>query len=304
LRNRLCQVLVDRAQREDFVFLTGDLGFMALEPLRDAMGQRFINAGVAEQNMISVAAALSMEGLDVWVYSIAPFCYARAFEQIRNDVSMHNLPVKIIGNGGGYAYGVMGATHHALEDYGTLLTLPNIQVFIPAFSDDIEKVVKRVEACGQPAYLRLGRDELPDGIEIFPYAPWRSLLTGGGPVVIAVGPLAGSAFEALSNLPEAWRPDLWVLSELPLNRPQIPETLRAALSERGRLCVIEEHTVHGSAGGALCLWAAEQGITLQAFRHLCARGYPSGKYGSQRFHRSESGLDKEAIRAAVVEMAA
>ena len=138
MRDELCRRLVARSGDERMVFLTGDLGFMALEPLRDAMGPRFINCGVAEQNMISVAAALSYEGLEAWTYTIAPFCYARAFEQIRNDVCLHGLAVKLLANGGGYAYGVMGPTHHALEDYGILLTLPNMTAFVPAFTEDIE----------------------------------------------------------------------------------------------------------------------------------------------------------------------
>ena len=126
MRAELCAALVARSARPDMVFLTGDLGFMALEPLRDSLGDRFINCGVAEQNMVTVAAALAREGFDVWVYSIAPFCYARPFEQIRNDVCFHGLPVRLLGNGGGYGYGVMGPTHHALEDYGVLLTLPDM----------------------------------------------------------------------------------------------------------------------------------------------------------------------------------
>jgi transketolase len=95
MRDELCRELLGRSADERMVFLTGDLGFMALEPLRDAMGPRFINCGVAEQNMVSVAAALSYEGLEAWTYTIAPFCYARAFEQIRNDVSLHGLAVKL-----------------------------------------------------------------------------------------------------------------------------------------------------------------------------------------------------------------
>ena len=125
MRKQLCDALVARAaEQEDMVFLTGDLGFNALEPLRAAMGDRFINAGVAEQNMVTVAAALAAQDLEVWVYSIAPFVYARPFEQIRNDICFHHRPVTLIGNGGGYGYGVMGPTHHAIEDYGALLTLP------------------------------------------------------------------------------------------------------------------------------------------------------------------------------------
>jgi transketolase len=133
VRNALSSTLTGRAEDPQFIFLTGDLGFNALEPLREAMGTRFINAGVAEQNMVSVAAGLAMSGLRPWVYSIAPFIYGRPFEQIRNDVCLHDLPVALVGNGGGYAYGVMGSTHHALEDYGVLLTLPNLRVYVPAF---------------------------------------------------------------------------------------------------------------------------------------------------------------------------
>src|SRR5438874_6912423 len=144
MRNVFCQSLVAQAARPEFVFLTGDLGYKALEPLRDALGRRFINAGVAEQNMVTVAAGLAKAGLRPWAYSIAPFLYARPFEQIRNDVCLHNLPVMLVGNGGGYAYGVMGATHHALEDYGTLLTLPNLRALVPAFDPDVTALVERM----------------------------------------------------------------------------------------------------------------------------------------------------------------
>src|SRR5688572_11812446 len=106
MRTQFCEALVARSSNPAMVFLTGDLGFMALEPLQSAMGARFINAGVAEQNMISVAAGLAREGFEAWAYSIAPFCYARPFEQIRNDVAFHALPVRLVGNGGGYGYGV------------------------------------------------------------------------------------------------------------------------------------------------------------------------------------------------------
>ena len=110
------------------VFLTGDLGFMALETVREKFGKYFINAGVAEQNMISVAAGLAAEGFIPWVYSISPFATLRPYEQLRNDVCHHNLPVKIVGNGGGYGYGIMGATHHTLEDIGAMRLLPGMKV--------------------------------------------------------------------------------------------------------------------------------------------------------------------------------
>lgn len=295
MRNAACRAWVELHREKPFVFLTGDLGFRALEPLRDALGDRFINAGVAEQNMVSVAAGLASRGLDVWVYSIAPFCYARPFEQIRNDVCHHGFPVRLVGNGGGYGYGVMGATHHALEDYGTLLTLPGMHVFVPAFGDDVAPVLRRMASSPQPGYLRLGRCERPEGWELPAYAPWRRLLEGDGSVVLGVGPGVGGLLAPLARLEPERRPELWVLSELPLEVQPPPETFRASLARRRRLLVFEEHVAQGGVGAMLARHLLEHGIGLDAFEHVCARGYPSGRYGSQGFHRRESGLDPEAL---------
>jgi len=144
MRDVLCRNLKYLVGKDDFIFLTGDLGFMALEPLRDKAKKYFINTGVSEQNMLSVAAGLAKTGFAPWVYSIAPFCYARPFEQIRNDIVFHKLPVRLIGNGGGFGYGVMGPSHHAIEDYGVLLTLIGMNVFIPAFDEDVEIIVQKM----------------------------------------------------------------------------------------------------------------------------------------------------------------
>jgi transketolase len=279
------------------VFLTGDLGFMALEPLQAAMGPRFINCGVAEQNMMSVAAGLAHEGLEPWTYTIAPFCYARAFEQIRNDICMHQLPVKLLANGGGYGYGVMGATHHALEDYGTLLTLPGMTVFAPAFDEDVAAVVAAAGASDLPAYIRLGRGEAPRDALVPGYAPWRCLLDGDCGVMVAVGPLAGSAWSVLRGMAVDARPALWALCELPL-APSPPEAFVRALRRGAQLAVLEEHVAHGGAGAMLCLWAAQAGIPLRKFVHLHASNVPRATYGAQQFMRLQAGLDPASIAAA------
>ena len=186
MRRAFCDAMVELAANQRYFFLTGDLGFMALEPLRKVLGPRFINAGVAEQNMVSVAAGMAAVGGKSWVYSIAPFCYARPFEQIRNDVCLNRLPVRLVGNGGGYAYGAMGATHHALEDYGALLTLPAMRVYVPAFDTDVDPMVRTIAGREAPAYLRLGRSELEDESAAPPYAAWRRLQEGGAGVLVAV----------------------------------------------------------------------------------------------------------------------
>jgi transketolase len=291
----LCQALVARAaQHENMVFLTGDLGFMALEPLQAAMGARFVNCGVAEQNMMGVAAGLAHEGLEAWTYTIAPFCYARAFEQIRNDICMHRLPVKLLANGGGYGYGVMGATHHALEDYGVLLTLPGMIIFAPAFDEDVASVIATAGTCEAPAYIRLGRGEAPAGASIPAYAPWRCLLAGSRGILVAVGPLAGSAWAVLRDMPQDARPALWAMCELRAGTAP-PDELVRALRQTPRLAVIEEHVAHGGVGSMLCLWAASAGISLEKFAHLHASNAPRETYGSQLFMRKQAGLDPATI---------
>jgi transketolase len=299
MRKQLCDALVARASRPEMIFLTGDLGFMALEPLIEAMGDRFINAGIAEQNMVSVAAALARENLDPWVYSIAPFCYARPFEQIRNDVTFHALPVKLIGNGGGYGYGVMGPTHHAIEDYGVLLALPNMRVFIPVFDDDVGQVIDRAGLTTGASYIRLGRGEAPSNFVVPPYAPWRQLTAGDGPVVIAVGPLAGYYIEALASLPSAIRPQLWAIAELPLELNPLPLVLLEQIRNSDHLCVAEEHVARGSFASELLLHLAHRGSTPSHFVHLHARAHHYERYGSQGYLRKQSHLDVPSLLTAL-----
>jgi len=300
MRNILCRALVDRAADPDFVFLTGDLGYKALEPLRDALGPRFINAGVAEQNMIAVAAGLTRIGLRPWVYSIAPFVYARPFEQIRNDLCLHNLPVKLVGNGGGYGYGVMGGTHHALEDYGALLSLLNMRVFVPAFADDVPALIEKLDHLAGPAYLRLGSVEEPKDFALPAYAPWRRILDGGGPTLLVVGSLAGSLLAGLAGADARQRPSLWVLAELPIT--DLPAAFLDDLRRSGHLYVVEEHVPRGSAGQMLAHQLLTAGAAPRRFTHRAAQGYPSGRYGSQKFHRRECGIDPETLLAELLQV--
>jgi len=279
--------------RADFVFLTGDLGYKALEPLRDALGERFINAGVAEQNMVSVAAGLARESLRPWVYSIAPFVYARPFEQIRNDVCFHRLPVVLVGNGGGYGYGVMGATHHALEDYGVLLTLPSMRAYVPAFDQDVKVVIDRLFEVDHPAYLRLGLSEQPKEWVVPPYEPWRRLLSGEGWLIVVTGTLVGGIWDAVSKLEQPARPTLWVLSELP--PAGLPDAFLADLARARGLLVVEEHARQGGMGQIIASLLLEHGQMPRQFASRTAQGYVSNLYGSQKFHRTESGIDPAAI---------
>ncbi|MCJ0761868.1 transketolase family protein [Variovorax terrae] len=299
MRKQFCDTMVERCGQKDMVFMTGDLGFMALEPLALAMGDRFVNAGVSEQNMISVAAALAKDGFEAWAYSIAPFCYARPFEQIRNDVTFHNLRVRLVGNGGGYGYGVMGPTHHAIEDYGIMLALPNMQVFVPAFDEDVPEAATRAGDCSGAAYLRLGRGEPPKGYVVPAYAPWRQLTEGDGPVVIACGPLAGTYLEAIDALAASVRPQLWVVTELPISCNPMPAALLAQLKRAKSVCVVEEHVERGGVGPEIAMALIKAGILPAKFVHLYALAHLYERYGSQGFLRKQSRLDPASLLLAL-----
>ncbi len=297
MREAFCQAIVDRARKHQLVFLTGDLGFKALEPVRDALGERFINCGVAEQNMIGVAAGLARAGVEVWAYSIAPFCVARPFEQIRNDLALHRLQVRLVGNGGGYGYGVMGPSHHALEDYGILLTLPDTAVFLPVFDADLPGAVQRAADHPGPSYLRLGRQEADPAWES-EQAPWRKLRTGRGPLVVACGTIAGSVASSLADMDV----EIWAVTELRSDRFELPDEILLRLGAGTAVVVVEEHRAHGGIGSILARAMLLAGLRPIAFRHHFAVGYPSGRYGSQQFHRRESELDAKAIRGSVIEL--
>jgi len=281
----------------DCFFLTGDLGFMALEGVREALGERFVNCGVAEQNMVGVAAGLAREGLRVFVYSIAPFLYARPFEQIRNDLCFTALPVCLVGNGGGYAYGHMGPSHHALEDCAAMCAL-GVRVLAPAFDEDIAPILQ-VRQNG-PSYLRLGYEVRPERSPVPAYASWRRVLPGEKGVLAALGPLSGLAWSVLADLPEKERPEVWAVTELPVS--ETPARFSSLIAEGAPLFIFEEHVKAGGLGMQILYSLALKGLRPGRVIHRHALGYPSGRYGSQNFHRKECGLDAEAIRCLVSEM--
>jgi len=280
------------------VFLTGDLGFMALEGVRDVFGDRFINAGVAEQNMICVAAGLAREGFVPWVYDIAAFAVLRPYEQIRNNVCLHNLPVKIVGNGGGYGYGIMGATHHTLEDIGAMRMLPNMKVYVPLVTGDVATAVNAMASDPSPNYLRLNlAPHLTSEVPAF--SQWRKIAGGSRGVLIGTGPVLGNVF----LLPEkklAENIDIWHLGIFPVR--ELPDELLASIRNSRKVLVMEEH--HGQCGlnETLARLLLERLDCPIVFRSLSAAGYPSGRYGSQKWHQEENGLAGEKLASSLREI--
>lgn len=296
MRKAFANAVLNRCNTPDCFFLSGDLGFMALEDIQAAFGCRFINTGVAEQNMIGVAAGLARESLRVIAYSIAPFCYARPFEQIRNDLCLGGLPVCLVGNGGGYAYGQMGPTHHALEDCAAMCAL-GVRVLVPAFDDDLPALLENLFEFDMPSYLRLGYDVSPIGVNIPEYKPWREVLRGDCGAIAALGPIAGLAWQALANIPQELRPSVWAVCEF--DDDVVPAKFFDQVTGK-HLYVLEEHVAQGGLGMTLALNMANQGLSAKYFTHRSALRYPTGRFGSQAFHRAQCGLDISSIRAMII----
>ena len=287
MRTEFAQAMVALFEtRADLVFITGDLGYMAFEGLATAYGERFINAGVAEQNAVSLAAGLAREGHLPWVYSSAAFTVLRPFEQIRNNVCLHRLPVKLVGNGGGYGLGIMGATHHALEDVGAMRALPNMRVYLPLVAADVAEVVSQMAEDPLPNYLRLNAPALIP-TEVPAFAPWRKLKAGRGAVVVGMGPVLQALFEMSSPalLDEL---ELWSVGTFPLE--DLPAELVTSIKAKRRVVTLEEHYRACGLGEALSYLLLTSGLAPESMVCLSAAGYPSGRYGSQRWHQAENGL--------------
>jgi len=293
--------VIERISTEDekIVFITGDLGYNALENVQQSMNFRFINAGVAEQNMVGMAAGMAYKGFKVFCYSIAPFVVYRCIEQKRNDVCFHNLPVFLVGNGGGYGYGIMGPTHHAIEDIACLSPLPNMTCWIPAFTDDVEYCIRQIIKKNQPAYLRLGLGS--------PYPNQTRHIAGINQVIksvqhpkvtlIALGPIVQNAIEATAKSDYV---DIFTILTIPL--PEFTNELLNSIAESKKVIVVEEHVQRGGLGELFLMKMVESNIEFSSFRSLHAMGYPTKLYGNQKYYQEISGIDAASIAKAIDEI--
>jgi transketolase len=277
------------------IFLTGDLGFAALENVQIALQERFVNMGVCEQNMVSVAAGLSQQGLLPVCYSIAPFVVFRAYEQIRLDVALHGLNVKIVGNGGGYGYGIMGASHHAIEDIAALSALQHFVCFIPLCNSEVDGACAALFRHRGPSYLRLGFGIWPAVMGELPeFRPIRKLAANRmlRPMTTVVG-LGPVLLNTLSWILDDGTVDLFAIAQMPLT--ELSDELVDSVQASGRLWVIEEHVARGGLAEHLAARLAQQGVRFRLC-HTHALGYPDGLYGSQSYHQSRSGLDSASLQ--------
>jgi transketolase len=291
MRNAFIRGLSALAERDDrVVLLTGDLGFKIFDDFARRFPGRFINAGVAEANMAGVAAGMAMDGLRPFIYSIVPFATLRCFEQIRNDICYHNLPVTIVGVGGGFAYGPNGPTHHALEDIAVMRTLPNLTVVCPGDPVEAELSVLQIGAQNGPVYLRLGRAGDPVVHRHPPEFRIGSAITlqpGSDCVLISTGGILSVAMEA-AGLLRAASIEARVVN-MHTVKPLDSATLAQCCGQNVPVFTIEEHSQTGGLGSAIGEWLSEHRLSCR-LSSIGAGDHFAHRSGSQNFLRAQEGL--------------
>ena len=204
MRDAFVRVLAEEMERNDrIVLITGDLGFGVLRPLWERFPDRMVNAGIAEQGMVSMAAGLAATGRTVIVYSIGNFPTLRPLEQIRNDCAYHHADVKIICVGGGFVYGSLGMSHHATEDMSVMRAIPDICCFTPGDPAETEAVTREMLRTPGTCYLRLGRGNEPK-VHAAPVEGWTipkalTLRDGSEIALLSAGGILTQAMDAAAS---------------------------------------------------------------------------------------------------------
>ena len=204
------------------------------------------------------------------------------------------MPVYIVGNGGGYGYGIMGSSHHAIEDIGTLSGLPNMQCYVPAFVEDMHANLDAMFARNKPAYFRLGLGKnMPQYLSHTAFGLAGAANVDAALTVLVQGPVANNLVGALSENGHKEKIETFVVSKMPFNK--LPPEVAASIGRTRHVLVIEEHIAIGGLGSAVSLLVNESSLPVNKFISLHAGGYPNGLYGSQGYHQQQSGLDEENI---------
>ncbi|MFN8582194.1 MAG: transketolase C-terminal domain-containing protein [Gemmatimonadaceae bacterium] len=303
MRTAFIKALTACAQADPRITLvTGDLGFgVVTDFARDLPGQ-YVNAGVAEQNMTGLAAGLAHSGRIVVTYSIANFPTLRALEQIRNDICAPRANVKVVSVGGGFAYGPLGASHHATEDLAVMRALPGMTVIAPNDPEEARQVTAAALALDGPCYLRLGRAGEP-AVHQGPVALTlgRALVArqGSDLTLVATGGMLHTAMHVATRLRDIGL-SARVLS-MHTVRPLDREALLAAARDTSALFTIEEHSVIGGLGSATAEVLLEADERPAVFMRFGIRESDDAAIGSQEFLRARAGLDVDSITNGVVE---
>lgn len=282
------------------IFLTADMGAFSLNAFKKDLSSQYINVGVAEQNLISIAAGLALGGKKVFVYSIAPFVTQRCYEQIKIDLSCMRLPVTIIGSGPGITYNSDGPTHHAIQDMAIMRALPEMMILNPSDPATATAAARISYKNDGPVYVRIDKGKLPllyDNEEDF--SDGLALLKKGRDLMlITTGIMVHQAFKVVDELAKHFI-DAGII-DLYRIKPINEELLLSVIEKSNRIVTLEEHSIIGGIGSAICEILVDRGKVLPLKRIAIADKNCVG-YGDREWMHSFYGLDVNSITKTILD---
>ncbi len=294
--------LMELAEKDkNVLYLTADSGEGGLDLMfRRNFPERSFDFGIAEENMVAAAAGLASAGKIPFVYTAAPFLAYRAFEFIRNDVCLQNLPVKLIGTGSGMTVSSLGPTHHTTEDVAVLNCLPNLKILSPATPKQAYECVKLAYEYAGPVYIRLGMNKekefFTDSYQIS-NAGYDTLNSGSEVAIFTTGSILENVMESVEICKEKG------ISVSVINIPVIKPINAHAICEialaHDILCVVEEHNIKGGLGSIIADILVERGISKKMIKIGLDECFSKG-YGNLKQVRIENGLGPANIAERII----
>lgn len=302
MRDTFVKTLVEIAKEDKNIELvTGDLGFGVLKPFWEQLPDQFTNAGIAEQNMTTVAAGMALEGKTVFTYSIGNFPTLRCLEQIRNDCAYHNANVKIVCIGGGFVYGSLGMSHHATEDIAILRALPDVVVMAPGDLVEAQEATKAIAQYKGTCYLRLGRGgekRIHDRIERFQIGKAIRVHDGEKVAIFSTGAIfeeVQGAYDLLKQ--QGLSPAVYTF---PTVKPIDKDVICACAKDFDLIVTCEEHNIVGGFGSAVAEVMAEMPTKKAYLMRVGMQDRYATKVGSQAYLREQYGMSAKQIAEKIV----
>ncbi len=297
MRDTFVKTLIDIAKdNKDIELVTGDLGFGVLKPYWEQIPDQFTNAGIAEQNMTSMAAGMALEGKTVFTYSIGNFPTIRCLEQIRNDCAYHEANVKIVCVGGGFVYGSLGMSHHATEDLALLRALPNVVVMAPGDLVEAECATRAIANYPGTCYLRLGRGgekRIHDKIENFQIGKAIKIQDGEKVAIFSTGAIFEEVKEAAEILKDKGiNPSIYTF---PTVKPIDKEVIEYCGENFDYIVTVEEHNIVGGFGSAVSEVLSELKNKKAVLVRIGLNDTYSSIVGSQKYLRDQYGMSANKI---------
>lgn len=297
MRSAFIKELFEIAEIDKSTFLLiGDLGYGVVEEFKDRFPEQFLNAGISEQNMTSVAAGMALEGRTVFTYSIGNFNTMRCLEQIRNDCAYHEADVKIVSVGAGFVYGSMGMSHHATEDIAIMRALPNVTVFSPADPYEAARVTQLAFETKGTCYLRLGKGNdvnIHTEAKNFDLGEALEVIKGDEICIFSTGAVSIEAMNAAIDLNQQGIST--ALYSFPSIKPIDEDLIRKCKKKYRYIITVEEHNIIGGFGSAVSEILAEENYGNAILKRIGIRDVYSSVVGNQQYLREYYGISSSKI---------